>query len=144
MQIDFAGVAYCPRECVGKAGGKPGTCGDRAKNGDSCKEHSDCEGFRGVGKKGSGCCNGKCAALRQDWAGVYYCKDECVGSFGGKPGSCAKKGGKNAKCDKDADCKSKYSCCSGKCKQKLNDWAGVKYCPNECVGKFGGKKGTCD
>jgi hypothetical protein len=144
MQIDFAGVAYCPNECVGKAGGKAGTCGDRAKNGDSCKEHSDCEGFKGLGKKGSGCCNGKCASLLQDWAGVYYCKDQCVGSLGGKAGSCAKKGGKNAKCDKDADCKSKYSCCSGKCKKKLNDWAGVKYCPSECVGKFGGKKGTCD
>jgi hypothetical protein len=142
---DFAGVSYCPHECRATASSKAGTCGNRKAKGESCKEHSQCAGFTAVGKKGAGCCDGKCATLRKDWAGVYYCKQQCVGSFGGKKDTCGKGDGKKGdKCDKNSDCKSKYDCCNGKCYKKLKDWAGVKYCPHECVGKFGGSKGSCD
>ena len=35
------------------------------------------------------------------------------------------------------------ACCKSVCTQKQADWAGVGYCPNECVGYVGGAAGTC-
>lgn len=143
VEKDWAGVFYCPNECVGRAGGKPGTCGKGKAEGESCSTHADCDGFGGLGKSGMGCCGGKCASLRKDWAGVYYCKNQCVGRAGASAGTCPLKG-KNDSCKVTADCGGGRTCCSGKCKNKKKDWAGVKYCPDECVGSFGGKRGTCD
>ena len=36
------------------------------------------------------------------------------------------------------------ACCNGKCTQKLVDWAGVGYCPDDCFGREGGSAGTCN
>ncbi len=52
-------------------------------------------------------------------------------------------------CTSHTDCKgwgpgpTDMACCKNKCERKQKDWAGVGYCPHECVGRFGGKHGTC-
>ena len=74
---------------------------------------------------------------------MYYCKADCVGAAGASKGTCPLKE-KGDSCKVGADCEGSLSCCSGKCRKKKKDWAGVKYCPNECVGKPGGKPGSCD
>ena len=38
---------------------------------------------------------------------------------------------------------SNVSCCAQKCQFKRPDWAGVSYCPFECVGTFTGNRGSC-
>ena len=140
---DYAGVNYCPNECRASAKAAPGSCDEGADSGDACKTNADCKNFSGLGKKGDACCNGKCQATRKDFAGVYYCKQECRGAAGASAGTCPLKK-KNKACSVSADCASGRSCCAGKCKAKKTDWAGVDYCPDECVGKVGGKKGSCD
>lgn len=143
MKKDWAGVYYCAAECKGSAGAAGGTCGKKKAKGEACSDNAQCDGFNGLGKKGSACCGGKCAPLKKDWAGVYYCKADCVGASGASKGTCPLKE-KGDSCKVGADCEGSLSCCSGKCRKKKKDWAGVKYCPNECVGKPGGKPGSCD
>lgn len=48
---------------------------------------------------------------------------ECLGFENAKPGTLA--------------------CCKGKCTYLRPDWAGIGYCPDDCVGSIGGSKGTC-
>jgi hypothetical protein len=35
------------------------------------------------------------------------------------------------------------ACCGGVCKMTKKDWAGVSYCPAQCVGTMFGRAGTC-
>ena len=47
------------------------------------------------------------------------------------------------------NCKSAADCCSGccengQCVEKVKDWAGAYYCPSQCKGSIGAKKGTCN
>lgn len=151
---DWAGVGYCPHVCRGSPGGAQGTCGDYnwpRKQGQPCNLHTDCEGH-GPKATDVACCNGKCTKKVKDWAGVGYCPDECVGSPGGKKGTCGQYSWPRAAgepCNLHTDCKgwgagaTDMACCQGKCTRKKKDWAGVGYCPHECVGKIGGSKGSC-
>lgn len=90
-QVDWAGIGYCPNECVGRSGGQPGSCGDKTtpgtKLGGSCSAHTDCNGW-GPGATQNACCNGICTKKRKDWAEVGYCPHECMGHPLGMPGSC--------------------------------------------------------
>ena len=56
--------------------------------GGSCSFGNNCKGYTGVGTDGVACCQGTCQHLKRDWAGVWYCPDECVGRFAGPRGSC--------------------------------------------------------
>ena len=167
-QVDWAGVGYCPEDCVGTAGGQPGTCGNNsvpgAEIGQPCSLHTDCKGW-GPGATQNACCNGKCTQKQKDWANVGYCPHECVGTFGGKPGTCGRTSSTpstpsgppppsgprpiGSPCSLHTDCAgwgagtTAVACCRGRCTRKKKDWAGVGYCPHECVGSFGGKPGSC-
>jgi hypothetical protein len=55
---------------------------------EACNDHSQCSGVHALGQHGNACCGGHCAALQEDWAGVWYCPAGCVGKFGGKKGTC--------------------------------------------------------
>jgi hypothetical protein len=55
--------------------------------GGSCTLHTDCANW-GPGSDQIACCNGTCQNKKRDWAGVWYCPNECVGSFAGRPGTC--------------------------------------------------------
>lgn len=87
---DWAGIGYCPADCVGSPTGKPGTCGIYSwprEKGEPCKSHTDCKGW-GPGATQMACCKGKCTQKKKDWAGTGYCPFECVGGIGKKPGTC--------------------------------------------------------
>lgn len=140
-QMDWAGVFYCPQVCKKASDAKPGTCDELADKGEACTKNEQCEGFNGAGKKAVACCKGKCRGLLADYAGVYYCPSECRSSPIAAAGSCSKP--KKGKCSTDQDCSGGKSCCGGKCQKKRKDWAGVLYCPADCVGKSGGKAGSC-
>src|SRR5207249_1002314 len=53
-------------------------------------------------------------------------------------------------CSAHTDCKGwglgpgDVACCTGICTRKKPDWAGIGYCPNECVGWPFGPAGTCE
>lgn len=87
---DWAGIGYCPDECIGTPAGEKGTCGayhwPRIK-GEPCTAHTDCKGW-GPGATAMACCKGKCTQKKKDWAGTGYCPSECVGGIGKKPGTC--------------------------------------------------------
>lgn len=79
---DWAGAYYCASDCVGKFLGSPGTCELGLKNGigDKCFFDWDC----GTGS----CCAGQCANKKKDWAGLFWCPNECKSSFFSRQGSC--------------------------------------------------------
>jgi hypothetical protein len=56
--------------------------------GGQCQIHEDCRGYTSLGQAGNACCSGRCAELKKDWAGIYYCPEVCVGAPFGQPGSC--------------------------------------------------------
>jgi len=152
-QLDWAGAGYCPHECVGTSGGKPGTCNEDGTigtaTGGECTLHTDCYGW-GPGTNDAACCEGKCVQKVKDWAGVGYCPHECTGwalAPGGTcvPGTVSEEGS----CTKDTECagygpnKGDMGCCGGKCAKKQKSWNSTITCPSECVGRPGGKKGQC-
>ena len=85
-----------------------------------------------------------------------YCPKDCMNAPAplGKKGSCEdghswpRKEGEP--CDTVFSCEKgvagkvgSLTCCDKKCTKQLKDWAGVGYCPKDCIGKFGGKRGSC-
>ena len=75
-----------------------------------------------------------CQVKLQDWFGAYYCPAEVKSKGGG-----SKLGGKCSICgDCDgAECGTGFGnqCCGGICRQKVKDYTGGYYCPNEARGK---------
>eukprot|EP00051_Salpingoeca_urceolata_P010284 m.125233 g.125233 ORF g.125233 m.125233 type:complete len:1039 (-) comp16648_c0_seq2:95-3211(-) len=152
-KADWAGVGYCPHECLGCPAYigecKPGTCGIQPwprPVGRTCVLHTDCSGW-GPGTTQNACCNGICATKKQDFAGVGYCPHECRGcpAYIGEclPGTCGvqpwpRPVGRT--CVLHTDCAgwgsgaTQNACCNGVCATKKRDWAGVGYCPHECRG----------
>ncbi|MBX3198559.1 MAG: hypothetical protein KF894_10535 [Labilithrix sp.] len=146
---DWAGVWYCPSECKGRATASPGTCPLR-EDGQACAAHADCKDFNGLGQQGAACCGGTCTQQRQDWAGVWYCPSECKGRANSSPGTCPLREDGQA-CAAHADCRNfsglgqqGAACCQNACRQQRRDWAGVWYCPHECVGGIGQAPGSCN
>lgn len=160
MLEDWAGIGYCPHECKDSPTAKQGSCGSGLsyprKENQPCDTHAACEGWV-AGKIGTlACCQGKCQKQIKDWAGVGYCPHECRDAPAplGKPGTCSSglsyPRKENQPCDTHLACSGwvagkvgSLACCQGKCQKQLKDWAGIGYCPHECVGEFGGKSGTC-
>lgn len=159
---DWSGIGYCPHECTsgpaGIPGSEPGTCAinhwPRLPN-EPCASHTDCKGY-GANSNDMACCQGKCTQKLKDWAGTGYCPHECTsgpaGIPGSEPGTCAINHWPrlvNEPCAQHTDCAgygagpNDVACCKGICKRKLKDWAGVGYCPEECVGRAGGPAGSC-
>lgn len=131
---DNAGSWWCPSEAIRKAGTVPVD--------ELCNESSECAGYVfGKGQGNISCCKNKCTPLVKDLAGNWYCPSEATGQRGlGSP------------CTDSYQCAgykagSGPACCGpfGKktCTNKKLDWAGNWYCPEECVGAFAGKPGTC-
>uniref|UniRef100_A0A0G4GNV3 Uncharacterized protein n=1 Tax=Chromera velia CCMP2878 TaxID=1169474 RepID=A0A0G4GNV3_9ALVE len=155
---DWAGIPYCPHECVGRPGWDPGTCLEPGRihsprwKGEECLLHTDCAGG-GLG--GSvGCCEKKCTDLQKDHMNVNWCPHECKGRPDWGPGTCSDPGkwhwprhlGEG--CGVHEDCEggglfASVGCCKGTCTQKKQDWAHVWYCPDECVGRIFGPRGSC-
>ena len=132
--------------------------------GGTCALDTDCVGW-GPATTASACCNGTCQQKKADWAGVGYCPTECRGCPGCPEGSCGPPYGASAgvsgmaawhwprivdePCNLSSDCEgwgpgaTATACCSGFCKTKEVDWAGIGYCPNECRGCAGCPQGSC-
>jgi len=94
---DYAGVYYCPRDCVGNPG-RPvsnmfGSCEqpDRVHwprwKDEVCAVHTDCQDWDKM-DNGRACCNGRCTDKKKDWAGTWWCPNECTGRPFGPKGSC--------------------------------------------------------
>lgn len=134
------GVWVCPEDIHG------GT-----KNiGDSCKESSECAGYallKGVGQ--IECCgsdpnNKHCTKSVQGALNVMACPEDVIK----KPNTVSV----GQSCKESSECAgykdgSGPACCGPEghktCTQKRKDWFGAWYCPEECVGSFGAKFGTC-
>ncbi len=57
--------------------------------GESCSVPTDCANANlFVGSPGVTCCQGTCQQKKRDWANQWYCPNECVGIFAGRPGTC--------------------------------------------------------
>jgi len=161
-QKDWMGIGFCPDVCMDAPAplGKPGSCEDGyswpRKEGEPCDTVFSCE--EGVaGKVGTlTCCNKKCTKQLKDWFGMGYCPKDCMNAPAplGKKGSCEdghswpRKEGEP--CDTVFSCEGgvagkvgSLTCCDKKCTKQLKDWAGMGYCPKDCIGKFGGKRGSC-
>jgi hypothetical protein len=152
LKKDFAGVDYCPSVCVGKPGWKAGSCGltdDEYNNsliGKSCLFPTDCNLPAGIA-----CCSGKCTKMKNDYAGIPFCPEVCIGKFGWKPGSCGLSEtdynnsliGKSCIFPTDCNLLAGIACCTGTCKRMQTDYAGLPFCPEVCVGSFGAGPGTC-
>jgi len=159
---DWANVGYCPDVCQDAPSplGKAGTCSSGytwpRSEGQPCDSHSACKGWV-AGKAGTlGCCNGTCTTLLKDWTGVGYCPDVCQDAPSplGKPGTCSSGytwlRSQGQPCDTHAACQGwvaaqagTLACCNGTCTPLKRDWAGIGYCPDDCVGCFGCGRGTC-
>ena len=126
--------------------------------GEACDSNNDCVGMFDFFSQ-VGCCKGVCTRKTQDWAKVYYCPDECQDAPSplGKPGSCASGNSWPRKegqpCDTQPACDGwiagkvgTLACCQGTCVKQLSDWAGMGYCPNECLDAPSplGKPGSCN
>lgn len=130
--------------------------------GEQCTLGTDCQGNL-AGQEGTlSCCldqktNKKtCQTQLKDWAGVGYCPSDCssgpAGVAGSGPGTCSKyhwPRNINEPCTNHTDClgwgpgPTAVACCQGTCQNKKADWAGIGYCPYECVGHIGGSPGSC-
>jgi hypothetical protein len=55
--------------------------------GGKCALPSDCSGW-GVGNRDTSCCAGTCKKKQPNWMGLGYCPEQCVGTLGGKAGTC--------------------------------------------------------
>ena len=123
--------------------------------GGECKSSTDCKNWE-VTKFASACCSGKCTTKVKKWADMGQCPSECTDAPSplGKKGSCdsgfswTRKEGQP--CDTDVACENwtagkvgSLACCNGKCQKQIKNWTGLGYCPADCIGKIGGKQGSC-
>lgn len=75
VEIDFAGVGYCPNECRGCAGCPVGSCGDwhtPREQGEPCALDPDCAGWSVFGEVA--CCNFHCVTKDES---VQTCPAYC-------------------------------------------------------------------
>jgi hypothetical protein len=96
---DWIGAHYCPGEVIFGAGEVP--------LGEKCNLGTDCLGRNILTGKGNNCClkdpfnkkSGKvCTKKVKDWAGAYYCPEDCRGAAAAPLGTCHLKGWKGKKC----------------------------------------------
>ena len=78
---DYTGAGYCPSECKGSPTDPAGSCSKGyhwpRSVGEPCNLGTDCTNNDiGLGK-GTQCCNGKCENKVKDFAGYFYCKNDC-------------------------------------------------------------------
>jgi len=128
------GVMSCPEDVVKPTGSSP--------IGAECRESSECAGYVfGKGQGNISCCQNKCTPLVKDLSGTWWCPNVATGQKS-----------VDVSCVESSECQgykdgSGPACCGQlgqkKCTEKQRDWVGVWYCPEECVGSFAGKRGTC-
>ncbi len=119
--------------------------------GATCDLHTDCAGW-GPDPHDNACCGNVCTEKIPDYINVGYCPNECKGCTSCALGTCGDYAFPRAEgepCALHTDCAGwgpepgAMACCSNVCTQKVRDYIGTGWCPNECRANPSMDTGTC-
>ena len=116
--------------------------------GQTCGAHEECKGHTGsarccgtIDKKKMG--EGICTTAIKDYAGIYWCPDECRGCVLGGEGTCnmcpseEERKGEGEGCCYDHQCKDEFNCsATGKCISRLDNYKSFDFPQFGCTPKW--------